>query len=136
MAMRKADEHTAAVLTASWPKGSWTPVVRPYTPVSSSEEPGILELLVKRYPSGKQSTHLHSLQPGDHLLFAAALRSHQWKSNNVPHVTLIAGGSGITPIYQLAKGIVTNPDDKTKVTLVYAANSEEDILLKKEFDAF
>jgi cytochrome-b5 reductase len=54
----------------------------------------------------------------------------------VPHVTLIAGGSGITPIYQLARGILRNPEDNTKVTLVYAANTEEDILLKKEFDTF
>lgn len=131
-----ADIVTAAVLTASWPKGSWTPVARPYTPVSSSDETGKLELLVKHYPSGKQSTHLHSLKPGDSLLFAAALRSHQWKPNSVPHVTLIAGGSGVTPIYQLARGILSNPEDKTKVTLVYAANTDEDILLKKEFDDF
>lgn len=73
----RTDNRTAAVLTASWPKGSWTPVARPYTPVSSSDEPGKLELLVKQYPNGKQSTHLHSLRPGDSLLFAAALRSHQ-----------------------------------------------------------
>ncbi|KAJ4988005.1 oxidoreductase NAD-binding domain-containing protein [Stagonosporopsis vannaccii] len=127
---------TSAVLTVSWPTGSWTPVARPYTPVSSSEEPGTLELLVKQYPNGKQSTHLHSLKPGDSLLFAAALRSHQWTPNAVPHVTLIAGGSGITPIYQLARGILTNPEDKTKITLVYAANNEEDILLRGELDAF
>lgn len=96
----------------------------------------MLELLVKQYPNGKQSTHLHSLQPGESLLFAAALRSHQWTPNAVPHVTLIAGGSGITPIYQLARGILTNPEDETKVTLVYAANTEEDILLRNEFDSF
>lgn len=96
----------------------------------------MLDLLVKQYTNGKQSTHLHSLRPGDSLLFIAALRSHQWTPNTVSHVTLIAGGSGITPIYQLARGILTNPADKTKVTLIYAANSEEDILLRSEFDAF
>lgn len=122
------------MLTASWPKGSWTPVARPYTPISSIDEPGKLELLVKHYPGGKQSTHLHSLKPGDSLLFAAALQSHQYEPNNVPHVTLIAGGCGVTPIYQLARGILSNPEDKTKVTLVYGANTEEDILLKKELD--
>lgn len=31
---------------------------------------------------------------------------------------------------------MSNPEDKSKVTLVYAANTEEDILLKKEFDGF
>ncbi|KAF9699702.1 hypothetical protein EKO04_002528 [Ascochyta lentis] len=125
---------TSAVITASWPKGRWFPVARPYTPVSASDEPGKLELLVKQYPNGKQSTHLHSLQPGDSLLFAAALPGYKWKANTVPHVTLIAGGSGITPVYQLARGILRNLEDGTRVTLVYAANTEEDVLLRKEFD--
>lgn len=53
-----------------------------------------------------------------------------------PRVTLIAGGSGITPIYQLARGILKNSQDATKVTLVYAANTDDDILLRKEFDAW
>lgn len=127
---------TSAVLTLSWPKGRWLPVARPYTPVSSSETPGMLELLVKHYPDGKQSTHLHSLQPGDSLLFAAALPGYAWKPNAMRHVTLIAGGAGITPIYQLARGILENRQDKTSVTLVYGANSDEDVLLRKEFDAF
>ncbi|KAF2686644.1 oxidoreductase NAD-binding domain-containing protein [Lentithecium fluviatile CBS 122367] len=127
---------TSAVLTMSWPKGRWTPVARPYTPTSAIDEPGALELMVKRYPDGKQSTHLHSLQPGDKLLFAAALRGYQWTPNAVPHVTLIAGGAGITPIYQLARGILSNPEDRTAVTVVYGANSDEDVLLQKEFEAW
>lgn len=76
------------------------------------------------------------MKPGDSLLFAAALQSHHWKPNSVPHVTLIAGGCGVTPIYQLARGILSDSEDKTKVTLVYGANTEEDILLKKELDDF
>lgn len=124
----------AAVLTMSWPSGRWLPVARPYTPISSVNEPGILEFLVKKYPDGKQSSHLHSLQPGDTLLFAAALRGYQWKPNTVPHVTLIAGGAGITPIYQLAQGILANPMDKTAVTVVYGVNTDEDVLLRREFE--
>jgi cytochrome-b5 reductase len=118
----------------SWPKGRWFPVARPYTPISDINEPGFLELMVKQYPDGKQSTHLHSLQPGDTLRFAAALRGYQWKPNTVPHVTLIAGGAGITPIYQLVRGILSNPQDKTAVTVVYGVNTDEDVLLKKEFE--
>ncbi|KAH6988892.1 oxidoreductase NAD-binding domain-containing protein [Ilyonectria sp. MPI-CAGE-AT-0026] len=127
---------TSAVLTVSWPKGRWLPVARPYTPVSAIDEPGFLDLLVKRYPDGKQSVHLHSLTPGQSLLFAAALQGFQWKPNSFPHVTLIAGGSGITPIYQLTQGILGNAEDKTTITLVYGANSDQDILLKKEFEQF
>ncbi|KAM5355083.1 hypothetical protein ACJ41O_001729 [Fusarium nematophilum] len=125
-----------ALLTLSWPEGRWLPVPRPYTPVSASDEPGYLELLVKKYPDGKASGHLHSLNPGDKLLFAAALRGFNWKPNSYSHITLIAGGAGITPIYQLAQGILGNPDDKTSMTLVFGVNSDEDVLLKDEFEKF
>ncbi|KAH7155826.1 oxidoreductase NAD-binding domain-containing protein [Dactylonectria estremocensis] len=127
---------TSALLTLSFPEGRWLPVPRPYTPVSASDEPGYLELLVKKYPNGKASSHLHSLQPGQKLLFAAALKGYQWKANAHPHITLIAGGAGITPIYQLAQGILRNPEDKTAITLVFGVNSDEDVLLRKEFDQF
>lgn len=52
------------------------------------------------------------------------------------HITLIAGGAGITPIYQLAQGILRNPDDKTAITLIYGVNSDQDVLLKKELEDF
>ncbi|EGY16864.1 NADH-cytochrome b5 reductase [Verticillium dahliae VdLs.17] len=127
---------TSAVLTISWPKGRWLPVARPYTPISPSDQPGTLDLLVKLYPDGKQSTHLHSLSPGETLLFAAGLKGPAWKPNAIPHVTLIAGGAGITPIYQLTQGILRNPEDKTNITLVFGINTDADALLKPEFDAF
>lgn len=37
-------------------------------------------------------------------------------------------------MYQLARAIFKNPDDQTKVTLVFGNVSEEDILLKSEFE--
>lgn len=131
-----ADRKLAAVLTVSWPQGRWFPVARPYTPISEVNEPGVLDLLVKHYPDGKQSTHLHSLKPGDKLLFAAAIRGHQWVPNSVPSVILVAGGAGITPIFQLAQGILQNPDDKTAVTVIYGVNTDDDCHLAEEFQRF
>ena len=37
-------------------------------------------------------------------------------------------------MYQLARAIFKNPNDKTKVTLVFGNITEEDILLKREFE--
>lgn len=37
-------------------------------------------------------------------------------------------------MYQLCRAIFKNPDDKTKVTLIFGNVTEEDILLKKELE--
>ncbi|KAG9257710.1 oxidoreductase NAD-binding domain-containing protein [Emericellopsis atlantica] len=130
---------TSSLLTVSWPKGSWTPVARPYTPISTSDEPGHIDFLVKKYPNGKQSTHLHALQPGDTLRFAVPLKGPQWKpspSSSPEHITLVAGGAGITPVYQLLQGILADKGDlTTTMTLVYGVNTEKDTLLRDEFRA-
>ncbi|KAL5001345.1 hypothetical protein BDV10DRAFT_14764 [Aspergillus recurvatus] len=127
---------TSALLTFSKPEGSWLPVVRPYTPVSRLDEPGFIDLLVKQYPSGKASTHLHSLKPGDNLFILASIPGFHWTPNKFSYVYLIAGGAGITPIYQLAQGILDNPMDKTKITVIFGVNTEEDLLLRAEFNAY
>ncbi|KAI2633349.1 oxidoreductase NAD-binding domain-containing protein [Xylaria nigripes] len=127
---------TSALLTFSWPKGCLLPCVRPYTPISPSDEPGVLELMVKKYPNGKQSTHLHSLKPGDSLRFVTPIPGYNWVPNKHPDITLIAGGAGITPMYQLIQGILRNPEDKTRITLVFGVNTDADVLLKSEFEDF
>ncbi|KAI2465177.1 ferredoxin reductase-like protein [Annulohypoxylon bovei var. microspora] len=124
---------TSALLTFSWPKGSMLPVLRPYTPINALDEPGTLEFLVKRYPNGKQSTHIHSLQPGDSLRFVTRLPGYNWQPNKHSEIVLIAGGAGITPAYQLIRGILQNPDDQTKITLIFGVNTDADLLLRKEF---
>ncbi|KAI0514966.1 oxidoreductase NAD-binding domain-containing protein [Xylaria bambusicola] len=127
---------TSALLTFSWPKGSILPCVRPYTPITPSDEPGVLELMVKKYPNGKQSTHIHSLQPGDYLRFVTPISGYKWTPNKHQDITLIAGGAGITPMYQLIQGILNNPEEKTRITLVFGVNTDADVLLKPEFEDF
>lgn len=47
---------------------------------------------------------------------------------------MIAGGTGITPMLQIIRAALKNPDDRTKLSLIYANVNHEDILLKKELD--
>jgi len=104
--------------------------------VGHSDEPGHIDLLVKQYPNGKASTHLHSMKPGDRLYFLAALKGHNWVPNKYPHVTMIAGGAGITPMFQLIQGILSNSEDKTRITLVFGVNTDADALFKLQFEDF
>lgn len=69
---------------------------------------------------------------GQRLDFKGPLPKYPWEPNKHKHITLIAGGTGITPMYQLLRTIFKNPEDKTKVTLVFGNVTENDILLKKE----
>ena len=96
--------------------------------------PGYLELVVKKYPNGPMSSHIYGLNVNDELEFKGPLPKYPWSANKHQHVSLIAGGTGITPMYQLARQIFKNPEDKTKVTLVFGNVTEDDILLKKELD--
>ncbi|KKY22790.1 putative nadh-cytochrome b5 [Phaeomoniella chlamydospora] len=122
----------SAILTKYQSEKHEKPTLRPYTPISDEDEKGQLTLLVKKYPNGPMSEHLHSMAPGQRLDFKGPLPKYPWEANKHEHIALIAGGTGITPMYQLIRAIFKNPEDKTKVTLIFGNLKEEDILLKKE----
>jgi len=109
------------------------PAIRPYTPVSDEDAKGFLDFIIKRYPNGPMSEHLHSMAPGQSLEMKGPIPKYPWSPNKHEHIALIAGGTGITPMYQVARAIFKNPEDKTKVTLVFGNVSEDDILLRKEW---
>ena len=90
------------------------PVIRPYTPISPSNAPGELTFLVKQYPQGLASVHIHNLKPGDTLSIKGPILKFPYKSkqstfscappiyralfvsvNEFDEVALIGGGSGM-----------------------------------------
>lgn len=111
-----------------------THTVRPYTPVSDLDERGQLELAIKKYTNGPMSTHIHNLKVGDTLEFKGPIKKFQWTNNEFDQITLVGAGSGITPLYQLARHILNRGEDKTKITLLYGNKSPADIILKSELD--
>ncbi|KAH8125320.1 cytochrome-b5 reductase [Trichoderma asperellum] len=124
----------SAILTKFKGPNDEKATLRPYTPISDEDERGFLDLLVKKYPNGPMSTHIHDLKVGDSLAIKGPLPKYPWSENKHDHIALIAGGTGITPMYQLVRAIFKNPNDKTKVTLVFGNVTKEDILLKSKFD--
>lgn len=125
--------HVAsAILTKYKGPEDEKPTIRPYTPVSDEGTQGYVDLLVKKYPNGPMSTHLHDMVPGQRLDIKGPIPKYPWAANKHNHIALIAGGTGITPMFQLCRAIFNNPDDQTKVTLVFGNISEDDILLKHE----
>ncbi|GME93528.1 unnamed protein product [[Candida] boidinii] len=115
------------------PKGS--NVIRPYTPISDVNDKGEIQFVIKRYPDGKMSNHIFDLKENDTLSFKGPILKWKWEENQFREITLIGGGTGITPLYQLIHKILTNPNDNTRISLIYGSTSPEDILLKGELDS-
>ncbi|PCH34495.1 ferredoxin reductase-like C-terminal NADP-linked domain-containing protein [Wolfiporia cocos MD-104 SS10] len=110
------------------------PVHRPYTPISPPDLEGEFTFLIKRYEQGQMSQYIHALKPGEKLAIKGPLTKIPYKQNEWDEVGMIAGGSGITPMYQVLKHALADPSNKTKFTLLFANISERDILLREEFD--
>ncbi|XP_072522334.1 NADH-cytochrome b5 reductase 1 [Salminus brasiliensis] len=134
-------------------------IVRPYTPVSSDEDRGVVDLVVKIYfknvnpkfpEGGKMSQYLESLKLGDvvdfrgpgglleyrgHGQFAVqADKKSEPEMKKATSLGLIAGGTGITPMLQLIRDIMKNPSDGTTCSLLFANQTEKDILLRDELE--
>ncbi|PRP87281.1 hypothetical protein PROFUN_01543 [Planoprotostelium fungivorum] len=112
-------------------------VIRPYTPISDNDDRGHWDLLVKVYEKGVMSKHLGDLKPGDTLEVKGPIPKLQIKPNMKKRIAMIAGGSGITPMYQVVNELIKAEKDskeKTELTLLFANISEDDILLKETFD--
>lgn len=132
-------------------------VQRAYTPVSSDDDLGHFDLLIKVYfpnvhpkfpEGGKLSQYMERLQVGDSIDVKGPIGRFEYLGNGhfrvkkgkdfvertVKSFGMIAGGTGITPMRQILKAILKNPSDRTQVHLLFANQTEQDILLRDELD--
>jgi len=113
------------------------PVSRSYTPVSNNSDRGMLQLVIKMYSDGQLTgKYLGKLEVGDQVEFRGPKGQMRYRKGMAKDIGMIAGGTGITPMYQLIRAICEDDKDDTKVTLLYGNNTEQDILLRGELDAF
>ncbi|KAI8982292.1 hypothetical protein BDF20DRAFT_912474 [Mycotypha africana] len=109
-------------------------ISRSYTPTSSDDDLGHFDLLVKSYPTGNISKLFSELKIGDEMSFRGPKGNFVYTPNMCREIGMIAGGTGITPMLQIIHAIIKNPNDKTKVNLIFGNVTEEDILLRDELD--
>lgn len=114
-------------------------VVRSYTPISSDENPGYFDLLLKSYPTGNISKHMATLKVGQTIKVKGPKGAMVYTPNMASRIGMIAGGTGITPMLQIIRAIIrgrprNGGSDRTRVDLVFANVTQEDILLKEDLD--
>jgi len=128
-------------------------VVRPYTPILPAtweEDKGTVDVLLKvygprgTYPAGKLSSYMNTLKVGDNVQMRGPNGAVLYHGNGqftvrgktffANQVSFLSGGSGITPVYQVARAILGNKNDKVRMALIDANNTYEDILLREEFE--
>eukprot|EP00199_Chlamydomonas_sp_CCMP681_P001486 CAMPEP_0119101232 /NCGR_PEP_ID=MMETSP1180-20130426/336_1 /TAXON_ID=3052 ORGANISM="Chlamydomonas cf sp, Strain CCMP681" /NCGR_SAMPLE_ID=MMETSP1180 /ASSEMBLY_ACC=CAM_ASM_000741 /LENGTH=868 /DNA_ID=CAMNT_0007085319 /DNA_START=39 /DNA_END=2645 /DNA_ORIENTATION=+ len=130
-------------------------VARAYTPISSDEDLGHLDLLIKVYRAGqnvafpeggKMSQLLDNLAIGDciqvkgptgHFIYEGKgnYLLHSKHKGHAKHLNMLAGGTGITPMYSVIKAVLKDALDPTRISLLFANQTVADILLKDELEA-
>jgi len=134
-------------------------VVRPYTPVSSDDDLGVMDLVVKVYfknvhpkfpDGGKLTQYLNDLPLGQTIDVRGPSGNLTYKGNGefairpdkktppnvvrVKKINMIAGGSGITPMLQIVKAIIKENNPTLKMSLIFANQTEEDILCREDLE--
>jgi cytochrome-b5 reductase len=136
-------------------------VMRSYTPVSSDDTKGYVDLVVKVYfkdvhpkfpEGGKMSQYLENLAIGDTIEVSGPKGKLSYMGKGEIHIKhrvrditpevrkaskigMIAGGTGITPMLQVVRRALQDPEDRTEFYLLFANQSEDDILCRQEIEA-
>ncbi|BFZ56072.1 hypothetical protein PYCC9005_003114 [Savitreella phatthalungensis] len=128
-------------------------VMRAYTPVSAHDARGFLDVLVKVYFAtddwplgGKMTNALDALRPGDRLSVKGPTGHFEYHGHGnftksgalrtKKNFWMVAGGSGITPVYQVIRQVHNDPKDPTRCTLLDSNRFEEDILCRNDLDRY
>lgn len=133
------------------------PLRRPYTPTTLPSERGYVDFLIKIYPQseryprgGRMTSFLNQMQIGDFVdvrgpeglltyeapgeFVTRASPNSAERTIKVTRIGMIAGGSGVTPMLQLIRAVLSDPKDATKLYLVCANRREADIMGRADLE--
>ncbi|GJR43689.1 NADH-cytochrome b5 reductase 1 [Tanacetum coccineum] len=111
-------------------------IIKPYTPTTIDTDLGYFELVIKMYPQGRMSHHFREMKEGDYLSVKGPKGRFKYRFGDVRAYGMIAGGSGITPMFQVARYVLEGESNQSQTTLdlIYANVTSDDILLKEELE--
>ncbi|KAG9244470.1 putative nitrate reductase [Calycina marina] len=125
-------------------------IIRSYTPISEISDRGTLDILIKIYadskdqPGGEMTSSLDQIPIGHFVDFKGPIGKFEYlgkgrcairgKEREVKRFLMIAGGSGITPIFQVLRAVLKDAKDPTRCVLLDGNRREEDILCREDID--
>ena len=128
-------------------------LIRSYTPtrpITEDDDDGTFELTVKTYypdenqPGGAFSNFLLTLPIGYSVDVCGPTGEIEYlghsefdiegKKRKFKNISLVLGGSGITPGYSLIERVLREGDKDVQIRIIDANKTEDDILLHKELD--
>lgn len=124
----------ASCLTFRYVDKNGKEVVRPFTPISRSDQRGYFEVLVKQNEDSSAGNHFFSLQQGDTVEMKGPWVQLPIKANQYKTIGMIASGTGVAPMYQVARHVLSQPKNTTGVSLLYANERMEDVALGNELN--
>lgn len=126
-------------------------IIRAYTPISEGTDRGKLHVLIKIYrdtperKGGRMTQALDSLPIGHFVDMKGPVGKFEYLGKGVCFVSgkrrlvkrfiMLCGGSGVTPIFQVLRAVMKDPDDTTRCLVLDGNRAEEDILCRTELDA-
>lgn len=109
-------------------KGSY----KPYSPLYITNDS--IAFAIKVYPTGKISNFVNSKEINDTLTVSELIPTREIKLNEFKNVLLIAGGTGVTPIYQMLYNHIQSGMNTTDFTLLFLNKTPEDVFLQNELE--
>jgi len=129
-------------------------IVRPYTPthpVTTDQDDGFIHFVIKLYfptpiykQGGLMSQYMESMKIGDTIKIRGPDGHITYEGNgnfkihgnsmHVNRICMVAGGSGITPIYQVTRAVLQEPKNITEISLLFSNHTVDDIILRKELN--
>ncbi|MEK6480426.1 iron-sulfur cluster-binding domain-containing protein [Catalinimonas sp. 4WD22] len=110
---------------------------RSYSFSSSPEADELPAITIKKMAGGRLSVDLiATVKKGSLLKISEPMGKFSLKNHNLDdkHLIMIAGGSGISPLFALLKSALYK-SEKVKITLIYANKSEKSIIFQESLKA-
>jgi len=134
-------------------------ISKSYHPISLDTDTGFVDFLIKIYKDkldnsntyGLFSNYLANLEKGQivqltgpygNLIykepghFEIIEKDGKKREKKFKKLAMIAGGTGITPMFQLVRKIATNNNDATAISLIYASKTVEELTFCNDLSEF